>query len=54
MATNQIKVQIKLAWWIRWYLMGVVLMARLTGQQPDPERIGYWVAKAARVKYERH
>lgn len=53
MATNQITVSIKLAWWLKWYLRGVVFVALLSGLQPDPKRVGYWVARAVEIEVER-
>lgn len=53
MATNQITLSIKLAWWLKWYLRGVVFAASVTGLRPDPKRVGYWVGRAAKIEVER-
>lgn len=52
-ALNHIQVLIKLAWWLKWYLRGVVFVASVTGLRPNPKRVGYWVARAAKVRVER-
>ncbi|WP_312378849.1 hypothetical protein [Pseudomonas oryzihabitans] len=36
---------IRMAWWVKPYLFGVLLTARLTGLQPDPDRVGAWVKR---------
>ena len=36
---------IRMAWWVKPYLCGVLLMSRLTGLQPDPDRVGAWVKR---------
>lgn len=45
MAISKITVNIKVAWWVKPYLCGVLLTARLTGLQPDPDRVGAWVKR---------
>ena len=48
MATHT--VSIKVAWWLRWYLAGVYMMALTTGAQPDMRKVGAMVARAVSVK----
>ena len=43
-------VRIKIAWWLRWYLAGVQMMALTTGAQPDMRKVGAVVARAVSVK----
>lgn len=31
----QINMHVKVAWWVRWYLGGVEMAARVTGMEPD-------------------
>lgn len=45
-------VTLRVAWWFRWYLFGVLIMARLTGLQPDPRRIGWWLTRAVSVRFK--
>lgn len=49
MASNQITIKLTLKWWLRYYLYGVVLMAWLTGQEPDTDKMGHWIAKGTKV-----
>lgn len=37
-----IEVRFYPAWWVRWYLAGVVIMARVTGLDPDLDRVAAW------------
>ncbi len=47
MASMTIKVRI--AWWVRWYIAGV-LAAKLTGAEPDMEKVGAVVRRGVEVK----
>lgn len=42
-------VRVRLAWWVRWYLAGVVLMARMSGLDSDPVKVARWVGRGVRV-----
>lgn len=44
MATAHLSIRI--AWWLRYYLIGLVLMHRLTGMQPNWGRVSHWAGKA--------
>ena len=44
-----IKVTIRVAWWVRWYISGVALCAFLTGFQPDMEKVKANVMKGVRI-----
>lgn len=45
---QQLEIQITVAWWLRWYLAGVLVMSRLTGLEPDLERVQAVVMRAIR------
>ena len=45
-----IKVTVRVAWWVRWYISGVALCAFITGAQPDMEKITAKVKKGVRIK----
>lgn len=47
---KQIQIKVSLAWWLRWYLCGVLLMSRHTGLQPDSDKVAYWAGKATKIK----
>jgi hypothetical protein len=42
----QITFNVRVAWWLKWYIAGVLLMAYITKCQPNEERVSYWVRKA--------
>lgn len=50
MVCVSIRIEVRLAWWLRWYLLGVFCMSRITDHQPDPDKITYWAGKAVRTK----
>lgn len=49
MASTSITVRLSVAWWLRWYLAGVILTARLTGLEPDLGKVQRHIRRAARV-----
>ena len=44
-----IKVTIRIAWWVRWYISGAALFAMLTGREPDMEKVKATVMKGVRL-----
>lgn len=46
----KVTVTIRVAWWVKPYLCGVLLTAWLTGRQPDPDRVGAWVQRGMTMK----
>lgn len=54
MAMNDIKVTIRIAWWLRWYLYGVCWMIVITGLQPDMRKVEAWINRGVRVCYKGH
>lgn len=50
MSTEQITLTIKVSWWVKWYIRGVAYMCALTGQDPDMDKVAYWVRKGLLVK----
>ena len=52
MAKVTLTARVTFAWWWRPYVYGVAFTCWLTGMQPDPERIGYWMKRAARIHIE--
>ncbi|VFR96501.1 hypothetical protein RAN3_1879 [plant metagenome] len=49
-ASTTITVRLRFAWWLRWYLAGVALTARMSGLEPDANKVAGWVRRAARVQ----
>jgi hypothetical protein len=41
---------IKMAWWWRFYVYGVLTMSSLTGLEADEDKIRYWIRKAMKVQ----
>ncbi|CRN07993.1 hypothetical protein PYEL_38470 [Pseudomonas sp. URMO17WK12:I11] len=41
-------------WWLGYYLAAVRVMALLTGLQPCPERVGYWIKRGIKIKVRMH
>lgn len=49
MASSHIVVGIRFTWWLHWYLAGVMIVARLSGLEPDCQRVGAWVVRSTRL-----
>lgn len=49
-ARCQIMVRVSLRWWLPLYILGVRLMSELTGLEPDPDKVRYWVKKGIKFK----
>lgn len=45
-----ITLDVRIAWWLRHYLFGVATMCALTGMEPNPDRLHYWIDKGVTVK----
>jgi len=50
MATTALTLKLKVRWWLKLYLSGVLLTARLTHCQPNWERVSYWVGKGIKIE----
>lgn len=49
MKTISMVAAVRVAWWVRWYLLGVKAMVMLTCCEPDLDRVGRWVARGVTV-----
>lgn len=49
MKTIRMVAVVRVAWWVRWYLLGVEAAATVTGCEPDWDRVGRWVARGVTV-----
>ena len=39
MAQSTLKFKVNVAWWVRWYISGVVLTSRISGLTPDLNKV---------------
>lgn len=49
MAANHITIHAKPRWWLRYYLRTLAFMCWLTGSEPRPDRLAYWLTKGTKV-----
>lgn len=49
MARVNLVVSVKICWWLRAYLCGVALISDITGLDPDPEKVSFWLRRGVRV-----
>ncbi len=47
--TFPITFEVRVAWWVPLYLYGVIGMPKLTGRDPDEEKILYWVMRGVHL-----
>lgn len=45
-----VTLRITIAWWVRWYLLGVQLTSRMTGANPDYDKVREVVMRGVRVR----
>lgn len=45
-----VTLRITVAWWVRWYIAGVELAAKLTGAEPDMDKVRAVVLKGIKVE----
>ncbi|MFC3457242.1 hypothetical protein [Massilia haematophila] len=50
MATTTLTVKLKVRWWLKFYLVGVLLTSRLTHCPPSWERVRYWIDKGIKIE----
>ncbi|MFA7291896.1 MAG: hypothetical protein WC023_06570 [Rhodocyclaceae bacterium] len=50
MSTASITLTVKVAPWVRWYISGVALFAKITGLTPDPDKVAATCMRGIRIK----
>tara|TARA_A100000171_G_scaffold51185_1_gene64730 strand:- start:441 stop:605 length:165 start_codon:yes stop_codon:yes gene_type:complete len=48
-ARSRLTVRLSLRWWLPFYIEGVRLMSEITGLEPDPAKVAYWVRKGVKT-----
>lgn len=46
---SAIIVQVRVAWWLKWYMAGVIMMCRLTGLDFDEAKVRWYVRRGLKV-----
>lgn len=44
------RIVVRQRWWLKWYLVGISAALTITGLEPDPERITYWVGRGTKIE----
>lgn len=53
MATiENVRVSMHHAWWLRWYLKGLVVACWLTGCAPNEKRLYWWIKHGTKFSYD--
>jgi hypothetical protein len=48
----EIRVSVRIRWWLRFYLMWLVWMCRISRLEPNWARVHYWLRRGVVVKIE--
>lgn len=46
MSAGNVVVQLRVRWWLKWYVRFVVLVAGMTGLEPNWDRVEFWLRRA--------
>lgn len=49
MAQHTVTISVRVAWWVRWYLSGVMFAAWITGATPDATKAARWIRRGLSV-----
>lgn len=52
MAKVTAQIQIRVAWWLKWYLRGVALACQLTGMDFDEAKVRRYIRRALKVRVQ--
>ncbi|MNY02626.1 hypothetical protein D3C86_1352060 [compost metagenome] len=50
MAQQTVTVSIHVAWWVRWYLSGVMIVAQMSGATPNWAKVQRWITRGLSVR----
>ncbi|MDM9593624.1 hypothetical protein QU617_09905 [Pseudomonas guariconensis] len=50
MASVTARIVCRHRWWLRFCLAGVLAIAQMTGREPCPERLSYWVGRGIKIE----
>ncbi|MNV41421.1 hypothetical protein D3C71_1330560 [compost metagenome] len=50
MARQTVAVSIHVAWWVRWYLGGVRIVAQMSGATPNWAKVLRWIRRGLSVR----
>lgn len=50
MARMTVTMVCRQSWWLKYYLAGVLAMARITGREPDLRQVGRWIERGLKVE----
>ncbi len=46
MSAGRVVAQLRVRWWLKWYIRSVVLFASMTGLEPSWDRVEFWLRRA--------
>jgi len=52
MARVQLVAVVKIRWWLRLYLVGVVITSRITGIDPGWQKVSQWIRRGTVIRFK--
>ena len=49
MANITVTIEVRAAWWLKWYLHGVALTCQITGMDFDEAKVGRYIRRGLKV-----
>ncbi|SEG20693.1 hypothetical protein [Marinobacterium lutimaris] len=49
MAASKLVLEVRISWWLRWYIYGVIITARLTGLDPNWTKVKAMIDRGVKV-----
>ncbi|WP_286792187.1 hypothetical protein [Marinobacter sp. Hex_13] len=46
----RLSVRVTVRWWVPLYIRGVIFISMITGREPDPVKVEYWVKKGMKTE----
>ena len=48
--SQTVRIHWHMTWWLRLYLQSLVMVATLTGSEPDWDKVKWWVERGVQIK----
>lgn len=50
MANITVTIEVRIAWWLKWYMAGVIMMSRLAGLDFDEAKARRYIRRGLKVR----
>jgi hypothetical protein len=49
MAKMRLSVTVSVRWWLPYYLSAVLMLCKISGREPNMDRVGQWIRRGLKV-----